>query len=63
MLLDVLKTHCEQLNCDCICIATGEMCPLYDTESANCLLDNIPAEWDIDKIKKAFDKLKMFDDA
>lgn len=61
MLLEILKTHCEQLNWNCICIITGERCPLYDTESEKCLLDTIPYEWNIDKIKKAFDKLRMFD--
>lgn len=61
MLLDLLKLHCSMLNCDCACIATGEMCPLYDNETEHCLIGITPSEWNLDKLKSAFDKLATFD--
>lgn len=54
-----LKHHCRMFNCDCACLTTAVLCPLLD-ENYECLLKKEPADWDIDKIKQAFEKLKDF---
>lgn len=54
-----IKNHCRMMNCDCACISTAEMCPLYDNETG-CYLRCSPSEWDLRHIKEGFEKLKTF---
>lgn len=56
----VLKQHCKMMNCDCACITTAEMCPLFDNETGDCFLHVNPCDWKIDKIKEGFEKLSTF---
>lgn len=61
MIIESIVDHCNAMNCDCVCISTNKICPLYDLDNYRCMLECIPSEWDIQKIKKAFDDLKTFD--
>lgn len=55
-----IKTHCSMMNCDCVCITTAEMCPLFDNETGMCYFHADPSDWKIDKIKEGFEKLSAF---
>ena len=61
MMIECIADHCNAMNCDCVCVMTNALCPLYDLDNYRCMLECIPADWDIQKIKKAFDDLKTFD--
>lgn len=61
MMIECIVKHCEAMNRYCKCVNTNELCPLYDIYEDKCLLECIPSEWNIKKIKKAFDDLKTFD--
>ena len=54
-----IKHHCRMFNCDCMCISTGELCPLCDIETG-CYLKQDPSDWDLPRIKDGFEKLKTF---
>ena len=58
MFIQVLKEHCSKMTIDCK--SKEKICPLYDPNYKKCLLSISPQQWDIEKIKQAFEQIATF---